>query len=279
MMAAQGIGGCAEDEGIPSSDAAAGSSGSSTDGAGQASSAAAGSGEQNGGGAAGSGGDPGGTAGRAAGSAGAQGGEGPVNPFPCNDPEPAVGGYETCNPDGTPEERYYRKPSKGVCPSSVPREGSIGAGGAGGTSGDECTTDADCTGANEFCTPHDWCAEYGTPGYSCMPGCTSDEDCGDYADKHICVCGELLDPSAPIGLCVRASCETDSDCAPGFFCTLGHGAFGRPEVACQTREDECAGSWCDYQDNGDCAFHDVDRNGDATSPHRMCDLMLSCGGP
>ncbi len=220
----------------------------------------------------------GGSAGVASGAAGLNGSAGgnpPSNPFPCNESAPAVGGFVACNQSAEPRERYFRRPTVGICPSGVPREDAVAQGGAGPDYEVNCTHDSDCPGLHEFCSRYEWCATLiPSDVYDCRAGCVSDDDC---SDGWACICGELLDPSAPVGLCSPAECKTDSDCLPGFFCVVSRAPFQRPALACQHPEDECAGAECNDQDWNYCTLHSPD--GEDVSEHRMCDVLESCGGP
>jgi hypothetical protein len=94
----------------------------------------------------------------------------------------------------------------------------------------KCTQDTDCTadgGPTAICQPG--AAIYGCPAY-CVPGCTSDTDCGAgsvcQADHH-CVpqpCGGdaascPADFACQASACQRRSCTADSQCS--FACVDG----------------------------------------------------------
>jgi hypothetical protein len=130
----------------------------------------------------------------------------------CSNPTPHAqgGGYVDCA-DGS-----LRRPSAGVCQSSLPR-----------AAPDlplvfsECTTDRDCSSV-----AHGFCA-YG----ACKSGCISDDEC---ANGEACFCG------AAIGVCVPAQCRSDADCPVGFPCSgYVRPGFAVSDLACQTPEDEC----------------------------------------
>ena len=238
------------------------------------------------GGAAGAGGTAGaasvGLEGGTAGEAGAA----PVNAFPCNDPQPVGGGFEACNQSADdPGQRYVRRPSAGTCPNAVPRSDAVVEGGAGGSLGYEvnCTHDSDCPGQYEFCSTNILCSDVvPLENYDCWTGCVTDDDC---RSDEACLCGDLLRESAPVGVCVKARCRIDSDCAPGFFCVVSEDYHYHPMLACQRPEDECGGTQCDCPgavcDNteGDCLIYRPPHDEpDEVPERRMCDLMTSCGG-
>jgi hypothetical protein len=173
-------------------------------------------------------------------------------PSECEHPEPVLVngepvGFERC--EGTQGPWLHR--SRAVrCPRLIPRDVVLEpikpppVGERPEIPYDECTSDADCAGALEFCRP----SHINLPGgcayrrLECQAGCEVDSDC---ESGHICLCGD------PIGLCVPAFCTSDADCTAGYHCSS---AIERPDTefcdqpepyyafACTTPEDTCRSS-------------------------------------
>ncbi len=184
----------------------------------------------------GSGGASGGTGGSATGGSatggsghgtGGVGGSTPVDPFPCNDPQPLGGGFFGC------AGRFVHRQAPEDCPV-IP---ALTACGTGST----CHADADCAvGGFSRCLPDS------TGACQCWNGCRNDADCT--GGGSVCQCGPQTS-GFPIGACVPAQCTGDADCN-GLLCTSAMmppiSGCGDPMFACQTASDTCAS-------DGDCS--------------------------
>ena len=139
-------------------------------------------------------------------------------------------GYFAC------EGGWYHRAERKECPSIVPRSGVLT-----GHDGKTCE-DSSCTERpNGFCN-YVWAAVGVPGGYSpmgsveCSYGCVSDDEC---SAGQVCFCDD------PVGRCVPAACQSDSDC-PGSLCVgtaTPEGCIGsaldRVYFACARAEDEC----------------------------------------
>ena len=185
------------------------------------------------------------------------------DPFPdhlrCRDSKPDViegrlTGYATCGNGAT------HRPTRSTCSSFLPRSEEVVSREERrrrefseevrhllpalkplDPSLDECRFDSDCKRA-----PHGHCVELVSRRQpTCQYGCVRDSEC----PQGICVCGY------PIGRCVRAWCEVDSDCAAPAICTTypqSPGCWREYGFACQKPVDECTvDSDCD---GGTCGW-------------------------
>jgi hypothetical protein len=142
---------------------------------------------------------------------------------------PDVLGYEEeCAPDACPPEGSCRTSEDCDQAKSfycVP-PGSPNACGICFDGADECMDDDDCATTDLVCVRLDepcLCRPY----WACVPGCTSDEGCGD---------GQACDGHH----CVAAPCAEDADCPALFQCSEGKVCARRP---CTTDEG-CPGGFC-----------------------------------
>lgn len=191
-------------------------------------------------------GSPGGSAGRSDAS----------RAFNCDNPEPVPpavqggpnGGLVRCS------NGAVHRPSAADCSSNIAAWHPVLAGHDGGIGNIQCTTNTDCTEKpNGYCVAATGFAGGGMPGVTlsnCAYGCVRDADCGA---GQVCLCGD------PVGSCVEATCNTDSDCLDGACIELGYlgvtgcgygptFSFGcwRPDMTCTTPTDCPGGSPCNY---------------------------------
>lgn len=130
----------------------------------------------------------------------------------------------------------------------------------------DCVSDADCTGAGEFCidgacaVPADSC--WGRCGGQAPEGCWCDEACDQYGD----CCGDICDACAELALCCQPDCTekdcgddgcggTCGTCAPGEVCG-GDGLCEPCTPACdgkQCGDDSCGGTCGDCDPGLTCA--------------------------
>jgi hypothetical protein len=122
-----------------------------------------------------------------------------------------------------------------ACPVRLPRASSACTGrGVGLDAGSACATDSDCT-AKPLGTCNLGSGHF--PVCGCSYGCVHDSDC---AAGEICQCGD------PVGACITASCNLDTQCPAGSLCAsspVGWGGCSWDPLpvayACESAGDMC----------------------------------------
>ena len=152
----------------------------------------------------------------------------------CSTPTPVLGGdsgtgFVECGDSGV-----LHRAETVACPVRLPRASSACTSHALGDAGSECTMDSDCT-AKALGTCNLGSGHF--PACGCSYGCVHDSDC---ASGQICQCGD------PVGTCVSASCNLDSQCPAGSLCAGSPSGWGGcswdplPVVyACESAQDSC----------------------------------------
>jgi hypothetical protein len=107
-----------------------------------------------------------------------------------------------------------------------------------------CSTDLDCTD-NTYCTfeRQDGLDGYRTEFYiHCTLACQTDADC---ATGEVCLCRPTTKNTTravvSMGVCTRAECTADNDCAGGYQCISPVRRRHIDAFQCQSARDECWG--------------------------------------
>jgi hypothetical protein len=154
----------------------------------------------------------------------------------CRDPIPVVvgdsgTGFVECGDSGV-----LHRAEAVACPVRLPRANSActGLGSVVFDAGSACATDSDCT-AKPLGTCNLGSGHF--PVCGCSYGCVHDSDC---AAGAICQCGD------PVGTCVTASCNLDTQCPAGSLCAGSPSGWGGCSwdplavvYACESAGDTC----------------------------------------